>query len=61
MSFGRLGDIYGRMRIYNLGFVIFTVAAVALVFDPSRAPYRLPVNIGHIGTTPPAVSPAWPR
>jgi hypothetical protein len=29
--------------------------------DPSRVPYRLPVNIGHIGTTPPAVSPAWPR
>jgi MFS family permease len=34
VSFGRLGDIYGRVRIYNLGFVIFTGAAVALVFDP---------------------------
>lgn len=34
VSFGRLGDIYGRVRIYNLGFVIFTVAAVALVFEP---------------------------
>jgi MFS family permease len=34
VSFGRLGDIYGRVRIYNLGFVIFTIAAVALVFDP---------------------------
>jgi MFS family permease len=34
MTFGRLGDIYGRVRIYNLGFVIFTVAAIALVFDP---------------------------
>lgn len=34
MSFGRLGDIYGRVRIYNLGFVIFTLAAIALVFDP---------------------------
>ncbi|AYG05204.1 MFS transporter [Gryllotalpicola protaetiae] len=34
MSFGRLGDIYGRVRIYNLGFVVFTVAAIALVFDP---------------------------
>ena len=34
VSFGRLGDIYGRVRIYNLGFVIFTVAAIALVFDP---------------------------
>ncbi len=34
VSFGRLGDIYGRVRIYNLGFVIFTVSAIALVFDP---------------------------
>ena len=34
MSFGRLGDLYGRVRIYNLGFVVFTVSAVALVFDP---------------------------
>src|SRR6478735_298791 len=31
---GRLGDILGRVRIYNLGFVVFTVAAVALSFDP---------------------------
>jgi MFS family permease len=31
---GRLGDIFGRVRIYNLGFVIFTVGAVALSFDP---------------------------
>jgi MFS family permease len=34
VSFGRLGDIYGRVRIYNLGFVIFSIAAIALVFDP---------------------------
>jgi len=34
VSFGRLGDIYGRVRIYNLGFAVFTVAAIALVFDP---------------------------
>ncbi|NUS42839.1 MAG: MFS transporter [Mycobacteriaceae bacterium] len=32
--FGRLGDMYGRVRIYNYGFVVFTVAAVALSFDP---------------------------
>src|SRR3954466_14892886 len=31
MTFGRLGDMMGRVRIYNLGFVIFTVAAIALV------------------------------
>lgn len=34
MSFGKLGDLYGRVRIYNLGFLIFSIAAVALVFDP---------------------------
>jgi MFS family permease len=32
--FGRLGDMYGRVRIYNIGFVVFTLAAVALSFDP---------------------------
>jgi MFS family permease len=32
--FGRLGDMFGRVRIYNLGFVVFTVAALALSFDP---------------------------
>jgi MFS family permease len=32
--FGRLGDMYGRVRIYNLGFIVFTIAAVALSFDP---------------------------
>ncbi|MEO8816176.1 MAG: MFS transporter, partial [Mycobacterium sp.] len=34
--FGRLGDMFGRVRIYNLGFVVFTVAAVALSIDPFR-------------------------
>ena len=32
--FGRLGDMFGRVRIYNLGFIVFTLAAVALSFDP---------------------------
>jgi MFS family permease len=34
VSFGRLGDIYGRVRIYNLGFVIFALSAIALSIDP---------------------------
>jgi MFS family permease len=34
VTLGRLGDIYGRVKIYNLGFVVFTVGSVALVFDP---------------------------
>ncbi|MEP7025857.1 MAG: MFS transporter [Actinomycetota bacterium] len=34
VTLGRLGDIYGRVRIYNLGFVVFTVASIALSLDP---------------------------
>jgi len=30
VSFGRLGDMYGRVRMYNLGFAVFTVFSVAL-------------------------------
>ena len=30
VSLGRLGDMYGRVRIYNLGFVIYTVASLML-------------------------------
>jgi MFS family permease len=30
VSLGRLGDIYGRVRIYNLGFVIYTLASLLL-------------------------------
>jgi MFS family permease len=30
VSFGRLGDMYGRARMYNLGFAIFTVFSIAL-------------------------------
>ena len=31
---GRLGDMYGRVRIYNLGFLLFSVASLALSLDP---------------------------
>jgi len=34
VTFGRLGDIYGRVKIYNLGFVVFTVGSIALALDP---------------------------
>ena len=30
VSLGRLGDIFGRVRTYNLGFVIYTVASLLL-------------------------------
>ncbi|MFF1685094.1 MULTISPECIES: MFS transporter [unclassified Streptomyces] len=30
VSFGRLGDMYGRVRMYNMGFAVFTVFSVLL-------------------------------
>jgi len=42
LSFGRLSDIYGRVRLYNLGFLIFTLGSVALSLTP---------NSGDLGAT----------
>src|SRR3984885_1607505 len=33
VSLGRLGDMYGRVKMYNLGFVIYTVASLLLTID----------------------------
>ena len=30
VSFGRLGDLYGRVRMYNLGFAVFTFFSLLL-------------------------------
>lgn len=34
VSFGRISDIYGRVRLYNLGFAIFTAGSVLLYLTP---------------------------
>jgi MFS family permease len=34
VSLGRLGDMFGRVRMYNLGFAIFSLASLALSLDP---------------------------
>ncbi|MER5899890.1 MFS transporter [Streptomyces mirabilis] len=34
VALGRLGDMWGRVRIYNAGFLIFTVTSVVLSLDP---------------------------
>jgi MFS family permease len=34
VTLGRLGDMFGRVKIYNLGFVVFTLASIALSLDP---------------------------
>ncbi|HVC77025.1 MAG TPA: MFS transporter [Candidatus Micrarchaeaceae archaeon] len=35
VTFGRIADIFGRVRIYNLGFVIFTVGSLLCALTPS--------------------------
>ncbi len=37
VSLGRLGDMFGRVKMYNLGFVVFTVASLLLALDPFTA------------------------
>ena len=34
VTFGRLGDLYGRVRIYNLGFLVFALSSIALSLVP---------------------------
>ncbi|MGB9112143.1 MAG: MFS transporter [Acidimicrobiales bacterium] len=33
VNFGRLGDLYGRVRLYNLGFVVYTAFSLLLAID----------------------------
>jgi MFS family permease len=37
VSLGRLGDMFGRVRMYNLGFVVYTAASLLLTVDPLHA------------------------
>jgi MFS family permease len=34
VALGRLGDMFGRVRMYNMGFAIFAAASIALSLDP---------------------------
>ena len=38
VTLGRLGDIYGRVRMYNAGFAVFTLASIALSLTPGTGP-----------------------
>jgi MFS family permease len=38
VAFGRLGDMFGRVRMYNAGFVIFTVGSLLLALTPFTGP-----------------------
>ncbi|HTK65044.1 MAG TPA: MFS transporter [Pseudonocardia sp.] len=37
VALGRFGDIFGRVKMYNRGFVVFSLASIALSFDPLHA------------------------
>ncbi|MCP9965250.1 MFS transporter [Actinomadura madurae] len=34
VTLGRLGDMFGRVRMYNAGFAVFTVGTLVLALDP---------------------------
>jgi MFS family permease len=36
VTLGRLGDMFGRVRMYNMGFAIFACASLALSVDPLK-------------------------
>ncbi|MFD4548005.1 MFS transporter [Streptomyces sp. NPDC058466] len=36
VTLGRLGDMFGRVRMYNMGFAIFACASLALSLDPLK-------------------------
>ncbi len=36
VSFGRISDTYGRVRLYNLGFLVFTLGSVMLFLTPGK-------------------------
>jgi MFS family permease len=54
VTVGRLGDMFGRVKIYNVGFVVFTAASILLSFDPFQGSHgalwligwRVPQAIG---------------
>jgi MFS family permease len=49
VSLGRLGDMYGRVRMYNLGFVVYTAASLVLSLDPlTGRPGALWLIVGRI-------------
>ena len=40
VTFGRLSDMFGRVKLYNLGFAIFTVGSILLSITPKPGRHR---------------------
>jgi len=38
VALGRIGDQFGRVKMYNAGFVVFTIASICLAFSPVTGP-----------------------
>ena len=36
LTFGRLSDMYGRVKVFKLGFLIFTIGSIATLPDPGH-------------------------
>lgn len=45
VSFGRISDIFGRVKLYNLGFAIFTGASILLYFTPGSGATGISIMI----------------
>ena len=41
VTFGRISDMYGRVKLYNLGFAIFTVGSILLFLTPGTGNFAL--------------------
>ncbi|MGA2521126.1 MAG: MFS transporter [Acidimicrobiales bacterium] len=46
VTLGRIGDLFGRVRMYNAGFAVFTVASIGLALSPATGPSGALVLIG---------------
>src|SRR5215467_7168746 len=56
VSFGRLGDMFGRVRMYNMGFAVFSIASIGLILGGVLAPvnchliFLVSAPVGFFGT-----------
>src|ERR1700688_803875 len=46
VGLGRLGDMFGRVKIYNAGFAVVTAASILLSFDPFQGGHGALLLIG---------------
>ncbi len=45
VTLGRLSDMFGRVKLYNLGFAIFTIASILCFFTPNNGGTGLTIMI----------------